>query len=715
MNILEGLNGPQREAVTTTEGPLLIIAGAGSGKTRVLTNRIAYLIKEKRVSPYNILAITFTNKAAGEMRDRVERQLNISVKNMWIATFHAACVRILRDGAERLGYKSSFVVYDTSDSIALIKSCLKNLNLDPKFYEPKSILHAISRCKDRLMSPIAFERETASDFRSKNIAMVYKEYQRRLKELNAMDFDDLIMRTVELFKEDEDFLLQYQNQFKYIMVDEYQDTNRAQYELIKILSKRYGNICVVGDDDQSIYGFRGADIRNILDFEKDFPNARVIKLEQNYRSTQNILNAANNLIAHNKGRKGKKLWTDIKGGADIALFEADDEHMEARYVVSRIMDLVNKGFSASDMAILYRTNAQSRVFEEELAQDQIPYRVVGGLRFYERKEIKDILAYLRLIQDTSDEISFLRIINEPARGIGLKTIEQITGYARMKGISLYEAAKASPNAGLSSRQVKNIASFIDTVDELIGFKDDMSISALIEQVIEKTGYAVMLKNENTPESEARMENLYEFINAAREFERDNPDLILEDFLTNIALVSDIDSLEEGQGIVMMTVHSAKGLEFPVVFLVGMEEGLFPISKALDDPYGMEEERRLCYVGITRAKERLYITYTRMRNMYGRTVVSVPSRFVKEIGIAVSSEEPAAINAYGTGRRGRSSESDSYYSVGMKVTHKMWGSGIIVQVKDMGNDKELAIVFQSVGLKKVSANIAPLKIEEGQNG
>ncbi|MDI6601684.1 MAG: DNA helicase PcrA [Thermoanaerobacteraceae bacterium] len=712
MNILEGLNGPQREAVTTTEGPLLVIAGAGSGKTRVLTYRIAYLIKEKNVSPYNILAITFTNKAASEMRERVEKQLNISVRNMWISTFHAACVRILRDGTERLGYKSGFVVYDTSDSLALIKSCMRDLNLDPKFYEPKGILHTISRAKDRLVAPGVFEKEMSSDFRGKNVARIYKEYQRRLKELNAMDFDDLIMKTVELFKNNEDFLLQYQNQFRYILVDEYQDTNRAQYELIKTLSKKHGNICVVGDDDQSIYGFRGADIRNILDFERDFPEAKVIKLEQNYRSTQNILNAANNLITHNKGRKGKKLWTDMEGGADIVLFEAEDERMEARYVVSRIVDLMNRGFSTSDMAILYRTNAQSRVFEEELAQDQISYRVVGGQRFYERKEIKDILAYLRVIQDTSDEISLLRIVNEPARGIGEKTIEQLTGYARMNGISLYEAAKAADYAGLSSRQAKNIFSFINMIDELRSFKDDMSISALIELVLKKTGYLDILKNENTPESEARIENLNEFINAAREFEKDNPDLILEDFLTNIALMSDIDSLEEGEGIVMMTVHSAKGLEFPVVFLVGMEEGLFPISRALDAPEDMEEERRLCYVGITRARERLVITYSKTRNLYGRTVVSSPSRFIKEINIAVPSKETVRTNTFTTHERDSSPSFNSAYSVGMKVTHKMWGPGIIVQVKDMGSDKELAIVFQSVGFKKVSANIAPLKIEEG---
>ncbi len=714
MDILEGLNGPQREAVTTVEGPLLIIAGAGSGKTRVLTNRIAYLIKEKNVSPYNILAITFTNKAANEMKDRVERQLGMSVRNMWISTFHAACVRILRDGAAVLGYKSNFIIYDTSDSIALIKSCLKTLNLDPKFYDPKAMLRAISRAKDKLIAPDMFEREMAADFRGRKTAEIYKEYQRRLKELNAMDFDDLIMKTVEIFKSSREFLSRYQKQFKYIMVDEYQDTNHAQYELVKILAEGHGNVCVVGDDDQSIYGFRGADIRNILDFEKDLPDAKIIKLEQNYRSTQNILDAANNLIAHNKGRKGKKLWTDIKKGQDITLFEAEDERIEARYVVSEIVDLVNSGFSLSDMAILYRTNAQSRVFEEELAQDQIAYRVVGGLRFYERKEIKDVLAYLRLIQDNSDEISFLRIINEPARGIGEKTIGLITEYARRNGMSLYEAAKDAPNAQLSSRQVKNIAVFTGAVDELMGFKDDMSISALIEHVLDRTGYSDMLKNDDTPESEARMENLDELINAAREFERDNPDLILEDFLTNIALVSDIDSLEEGQGVVMMTVHSAKGLEFPAVFLVGMEDGLFPISKALDDPAGMEEERRLCYVGITRAKARLYITYARARNTYGRIVVSVPSRFIKEIGTGITQEKPAGKSDFSAGRDRRPKAAGDY-SAGMKVLHKMWGSGMIVQVKDIGNDKELTIVFDSVGLKKLSANIAPLKIEEGENG
>ena len=714
MNILEGLNGPQREAVTTTEGPLLIIAGAGSGKTRVLTNRIAYLIREKNVSPYNILAITFTNKAANEMKDRVERQLDMPARNMWISTFHAACVRILRDGADRIGYKSSFIIYDTSDSIALIKSCLKDLNLDPKYYDPKAMLRAISRAKDKLIFPNRFEKEMSSDFRGRKTAAIYKEYQKRLRDLSAMDFDDLIMKAVDLFKNNEDFLAQYQKKFKYIMVDEYQDTNHAQYELIKILSKRHGNICVVGDDDQSIYGFRGADIRNILDFEKDLPNAKIIKLEQNYRSTQNILDAANNLIVHNKGRKGKKLWTNIKDGADIALFEADDDRMEARYVVSEIVSLVDKGFSLSDMAILYRANAQSRVMEEELAQDQISYRVVGGLRFYERKEIKDILSYLRLIQDPSDEIGFLRIVNEPTRGIGDKTIDEITRFARTKGISLYEASKDADAASLSKRQIKNVTSFTEIMDQLIGFKDDMSISSLIEQVLDKTGYSDALKNAGTPEAEARMDNLGELVNAAKEFEKDNPDLALEDFLTNIALVSDIDSLEQGQGIVMMTVHSAKGLEFPVVFLVGMEDGLFPISKALDDPAGMEEERRLCYVGITRAKSILYVTYARTRNTYGRVVVNVPSRFIKEIGIAPQHKvyDKSDLRAK---REETKPKPKGDYRVGMKVLHRMWGSGMIVQVKDMGNDRELSIVFNSVGLKKLSANIAPLKIEEGENG
>ncbi|TZE81698.1 DNA helicase PcrA [Calorimonas adulescens] len=712
MDILEGLNGPQKEAVTTTDGPLLIIAGAGSGKTRVLTHRIAYLINVKKVSPYNILAITFTNKAASEMKDRVEKLLNASVKNMWISTFHSACVRILRDGAERLGYKRSFVIYDTSDSISLIRSCLKELNLDPKYYEPKGLLHTISRAKDSLMDPDTFEKETANDFRSKNVASIYREYQRRLKQLNAMDFDDLIMKTVELFKVHEDFLLQYQNMFRYILVDEYQDTNRAQYELIKILSKRYNNICVVGDDDQSIYGFRGADIRNILDFERDFPNAKVIKLEQNYRSTQKILNAANNLIAHNKGRKGKKLWTEYEGGPDIVLYKAEDERMEARYVVSSIIDLINRGYSSSDIVILYRTNAQSRAFEEELAQYQIGYRVVGSLRFYERKEIKDIMSYLRVIQDPSDEVSLLRIINEPSRGIGEKTIEQLTEYARSNGISLYEAAKFAGDTDLSARQVKGVLSFVNIMDQLISFKDDVSISALVELVLQKTGYLEILKSENTPESESRIENLNEFIGAAKEFEKDNPDLVLEDFLANLALVSDIDSLEDGEGVVMMTVHSAKGLEFPVVFMVGMEDGLFPISRALDNDEDMEEERRLCYVAVTRAKERLIMTYARTRNLYGRTMVCIPSRFIKEIDIPDFAKEPFKKRSMSVEEPGKVASSKEKYAVGMKVMHKMWGSGIIVQVKDMGSDKELAIVFQSVGLKRLSANIAPLKVEEG---
>ncbi|MDK2805294.1 MAG: ATP-dependent helicase UvrD/PcrA [Thermoanaerobacterium sp.] len=713
MNILDKLNDRQKEAVVTTEGPLLILAGAGSGKTRVLTHRIAYLIKEKRVSPANILAITFTNKAAQEMKDRVESLLGY-VGDIWVSTFHSACVRILRRDIEKIGYDKNFVIYDTQDQKSLVSDCIKELDLNEKQYTPKSMLSAISKAKDKMISPDEYLLEFGNDYRNKKVADVYKLYQKKLKKDNALDFDDIIIKTIELFKKDEGILRYYQDKFRYIMVDEYQDTNRPQYEFVNLLAKRYRNLCVVGDDDQSIYGWRGADIKNILDFEKDYPEAKVIKLEQNYRSTQIILDAANNVIDNNIKRKKKQLWTDNKDGEKIVVCEVQNEREEANFIVDRIKNLVGNGRRYSDFAILYRTNAQSRIFEEACMMNDIPYKLVGALRFYDRKEIKDIIAYLRILVNPYDDVSLKRIINVPKRGIGESTVSALEQYAREHDTSMYFAI---PNVELKGRARKVLDNFKNFIDDLINQLDFMNIIEVIDYILEKTGYMDELKADDTKESESRIENINEFIRAAREFMETSEDKSLESFLSGITLVSDIDTAGDiGESVVLMTLHSAKGLEFPVVFMAGMEEGIFPSSMSFIDEHELEEERRLCYVGITRAKERLFMTYARTRNLYGKPQYNTASRFINEIPQdliveydkgAIKRNDYESVSSY-INTFARKANDKANYNPGDKVEHKLWGIGTVVNVEGIGEDRELTVAFPNVGIKRLSLKYAPIR-------
>ncbi|MBP2071148.1 DNA helicase PcrA [Thermoanaerobacterium butyriciformans] len=713
MNILDKLNDRQKEAVVTTEGPLLILAGAGSGKTRVLTHRIAYLIKEKRVSPANILAITFTNKAAQEMKDRVESLLGY-VGDIWVSTFHSACVRILRRDIEKIGYDKNFVIYDTQDQKSLVSDCIKELDLNEKQYTPKSMLSAISKAKDKMISPDEYLLEFGNDYRNKKVADVYKLYQKKLKKDNALDFDDIIIKTIELFKKDEGILRYYQDKFRYIMVDEYQDTNRPQYEFVNLLAKRYRNLCVVGDDDQSIYGWRGADIKNILDFEKDYPEAKVIKLEQNYRSTQIILDAANNVIDNNIKRKKKQLWTDNKDGEKIIVCEVQNEREEANFIIDRIKDLIANGRKYSDFAILYRTNAQSRIFEEACMMNDIPYKLVGALRFYDRKEIKDIIAYLRILVNPYDDVSLKRIINVPKRGIGESTVSALEQYAREHDTSMYFAI---PNVELKGRARKVLDNFKNFIDDLINQLDFMNIIEVIDYILEKTGYMDELKADDTKESESRIENINEFIRAAREFIETSEDKSLESFLSGITLVSDIDTAGDiGESVVLMTLHSAKGLEFPVVFMAGMEEGIFPSSMSFIDEHELEEERRLCYVGITRAKERLFMTYARTRNLYGKPQYNTASRFINEIPQdliveydkgAIKRNDYESVSSY-INTFARKANDKANYNPGDKVEHKLWGIGTVVNVEGVGEDRELTVAFPNVGIKRLSLKYAPIR-------
>jgi DNA helicase-2/ATP-dependent DNA helicase PcrA len=701
--ILANLNEQQKEAVTTTEGPLLILAGAGSGKTRVLTHRIAYLIKEKKVSPSNILAITFTNKAAEEMKTRVENLLGY-VGDLWVSTFHSACVRILRRDIDKLGYDRNFVIFDTTDQKALVQECLKELDLSEKQYPIKMVLSAISSAKDKMVYPDDYIDFFGDTYRNRKIKEIYKLYQHKLKKINALDFDDIIIKTIELFKENPEILEFYQRKFRYIMVDEYQDTNTPQYYFVNLLAQRHRNLCVVGDDDQSIYGWRGADVRNILNFEKDYPEAKVIKLEQNYRSTKIILEAANHVIDNNVYRKKKSLWTQNKEGEKIVLCELENEKEEAEFVIQEIIKLKEReNRSFKDFAILYRTNAQSRPFEEALMKVKVPYKVVGALRFYDRKEIKDILAYLRLIVNPYDDISFKRIVNVPRRGIGPATIEALEKVAREKDTSLFFAIEDLKNA----RNKGSLLQFKQFILDLIDKKDAMSVSDLIKYVLEQTGYIEELKREESEEAEGRIENLNEFLNAAYEFEESSEDKSLEAFLAGITLVSDIDMAGDiGESVVLMTLHSAKGLEFPVVFMVGMEEGLFPSYSSFEDDHELEEERRLCYVGITRSKERLYLTYARQRNLYGRSQYNSYSRFISEIPerLIVRYNIPTSKK---TGFVSVHTFSDVYersFSLGDKVEHKIWGIGTVVKVEG----EEITVAFPNVGIKKLDLRFAPIK-------
>jgi DNA helicase II / ATP-dependent DNA helicase PcrA len=722
--LLANLNEQQQAAVKTTEGPLLIMAGAGSGKTRVLTHRIAYLMAEKRVAPWNILAITFTNKAAREMKERVQGLLGGAAEEIWISTFHSMCVRILRRDIDRIGIDRNFSILDTTDQLSVLKNILKEKNIDPKKFDPRAILGTISNAKNELLTPEKFAKKVSSYY-EKIVSDVYEEYQKRLLRNHALDFDDLIMTTIQLFERVPEVLEHYQYKFQYIHIDEYQDTNRAQYVLVKMLASRFKNICVVGDADQSIYRWRGADIQNILSFEKDYPNAKVILLEQNYRSTKRILQAANEVIEHNVNRKPKKLWTENPEGQKIVYYEAMNESDEAQFVAGKIKEYVDSGKRRySDFAILYRTNAQSRVMEEVLLKSNIPYQIVGGLKFYDRKEIKDVLAYLRVIANPNDDISLLRIINVPKRGIGVSSIDKIVSYASENGLSVFEALGELEHIGLSARTAASLIEFRRQLEQWAQLQEYVSVTELVEEVLDKSGYREMLKAEKTLEAQSRLENIDEFLSVTKHFENVSEDKSLIAFLTDLALISDIDQLNEMNGedqdaVVLMTLHSAKGLEFPVVFLIGMEEGIFPHSRSLDDEDEMEEERRLAYVGITRAEEELFLTSAQMRTLFGYTNINPVSRFIREIPEELvervnkrTSWTSAAAGKQTTVRKIAIASSTGGeaipWKVGDKVEHKKWGIGTVVSVRGEGDDKELDIAFPSpIGIKRLLAKFAPI--------
>lgn len=726
---LEQFNGKQRAAILTTDGPILILAGAGSGKTTVVVNKIAYILEQALARPYQLLAITFTNKAANEMKERIEGLIGAdAAEGMWIHTFHSACMRILRRNIECLGYKSDFIIYDSADQKTLIKRCLKELNMDEKFFPPRSVLSVISSAKDDLMEPDTFAEAYESDFRKAKIGEVYKLYQRRLFEANALDFDDIIMQTVKLLSQEPEVLSYYQNRFRYIFVDEYQDTNNSQYMLTSMLAAVHQNICVVGDDDQSIYKFRGANINNILDFEKEFPNTKVIKLEQNYRSTQNILNAANSVISNNMGRKGKTLWTDNGDGDKIDLYEAENEYGEAEYIAKQIDDAVNiNGFRFSDCAILYRTNAQSRVIETTLSGWHIPYRVLAGLRFYDRKEVKDTLAYLRLVFNPDDNISLIRIVNEPSRKIGTASLEKVASAANERGVSMFEAMKQSVQIEELSKIAGKLTAFTDLIETMRGKMEEKSPSQLIEYILEKSGYLSMLRMEDSVENQTRIENIQEFINSAIEYEKEGEEPTLAEFLERTALVSDIDNYDaSSDSVVLMTLHSAKGLEFPYVFLCGLEEGLFPSNRSMEDESEIEEERRLCYVGITRAKKKLLLTYANRRTIYGGSQYTRPSRFLNEIpadyiNSVVKRQEEHSSTSVGASSKSmfadifnkkafdvRSKPVNLDYSPGDVVTHRKFGKGMVLSVTPEGNDIRIEIAFDDVGTKSLMGTFAKLK-------
>ena len=630
-DILKGLNDKQYEAVINTEGPCLVIAGAGSGKTKVLTHKIAYLIGEKGAKPWDILAITFTNKAANEMKERIANLVGDDAKDIWMGTFHSICVRILRRFIDRIGFDSSFIIFDTSDQRTLVKNCMKDLAIDDKLFNDRSVLSEISNAKNEMLEPEQYTVRVNSDFRKEKIATVYELYQKRLKENNAIDFDDIINYTIKILMENPDVLEYYANKFKYVLVDEYQDTNKAQFTLVTLLASKNGNITVVGDNDQGIYSFRGADISNILNFERDFPGTKIIKLEQNYRCTGNILKAANSVIKNNEVKYKKELWTENEEGNLPNVYQAENEYDEATYIVTQIEHLKREEYyKYSDFSILYRMNTQSRAIEDILRRENVPYKIVGGLKFYERKEIKDIIAYLRLIQNSADNLSLKRIINEPKRGIGKTSLDKVEALAEQNETSMYEVIKHADQYGLN-RVYLNSREFINVIEELKDKKDKLVISELIKTTLKKTGYTKALEEENTIEAENRIENLEEFLTVAIEFEEEYAENSLSQFLEGITLSSDIDNVEEDEdSVTLMTLHSAKGLEFPVVFLVGMEEGIFPGYKSISEPKELEEERRLCYVGITRAKEHLYLTCSKQRTIFGSTSYNPVSRFLKEI-------------------------------------------------------------------------------------
>lgn len=768
------LNPPQRQAVETTEGPLLIMAGAGSGKTRVLTHRIAWLIANRKAPPWAILAITFTNKAAREMQDRVSKLVGPEGRDIWVSTFHSMCVRILRKDIDRIGFTSNFSILDSTDQLSVIRNCMKDLNIDTKKFEPKAVQAVISTNKNELITPAQYEQKIGDYFEGL-VAKVYTKYQQRLRSNNSLDFDDLIMKTIQLFKEVPEVLDFYQKKFKYIHVDEYQDTNRAQYMLCRMLADSHHRICVVGDSDQSIYRWRGADISNILNFEEDYPEAKTILLEQNYRSTSNILNAANGVIALNTGRKPKKLWTDSDEGPKIKVFRGDSEHDEGYFVTGEISKNAKEGQAYQNHAILYRTNAQSRVIEEILIKSDIPYQIVGGIKFYDRKEIKDLLAYLRLLSNPDDDISLTRIINVPKRGLGDTTVGKLAVAAAERGVSIFRVLQTVDDLGFAGRTRNTLVEFYDMIEALHRMVEFLSVTELTEKILELSQYRLELQNENTLESRSRLENIDEFLSVTMEFEKNNEDKSLVSFLTDLALIADIDSVndeeERDDAVVLMTMHSAKGLEFPTVFIIGMEEGVFPHSRAFQDNDELEEERRLAYVGITRAEKQLFLSCARSRTLFGRTTANPPSRFLEEIPEELKEDTGSAsdrfrrggaevggayggrgfsggsrgnfgsskgsagnapagggsagfggstASAAGAGRvtvttgsgaqraTGGAAASPGDYKAGDKVSHGKWGIGTIVSVKGSGNDTELQIAFPApVGVKRLLAGFAPI--------
>lgn len=764
-NLIEGLNDKQKEAVLATEGPCLVIAGAGSGKTKVLTHKIAYLLSEKNVKPWNILSITFTNKAANEMKQRVEKLVGEASQEMWLGTFHSICVRILRRFIDRIGFDTTFLIFDSTDQRTLVKECIKSIGLDDKLFTDRSVLSEISNGKNDMLEPKAYQVKYNGDFRKEKIGEVYELYQKKLKENNALDFDDIINYTIKILTENPDVLEYYTEKFKYVLVDEYQDTNKAQFMLVSILASKYGNITVVGDNDQGIYSFRGADITNILNFEKDFPGSKIVKLEQNYRCTGNILKAANAVIKNNENKYDKKLWTENEEGKLPCIYKAEDEYDEASYIVKQINMLkMEEYLKLSDFVILYRMNSQSRAIEDIFRRENIPYKIIGGLKFYERKEIKDIIAYLRLIFNTSDNLSLKRIINEPKRGIGKTSLDNIQDISDKTGKSMYEIIKYAEQYELN-RVKANSIQFVEVIEELRKQVNQIPISELIKLTLNKTGYVKALENENTIEAESRIQNLEEFLTVAIEFEEQMAENTLAEFLESISLTSDIDNMEESEDTVtLMTLHSAKGLEFPVVFLVGMEEGRFPGYKSIGEIKELEEERRLFYVGITRAMQYLYLTCAKRRTIFGSTSYNQMSRFLKEIPKdlldgyeEIDNEDNNSFKdsnygwEYGTNYAGkvktykfdnvekipevkekvgafqfRTAESFlnslnkkasdrqvdiTKYKEGQRIYHKKFGEGTINKIEQEGEDYKLDIQFDKVGHKRLMAKFAELEIIE----
>ncbi len=734
-DLLSGLNKEQQQAVKHTDGPLLIMAGAGSGKTRVLTHRIAYLLREKEVSPKSVLAITFTNKAAREMKDRVHKLVGMGSGQIWVSTFHSMCVRILRRDIDRIGYSKNFTILDSSDQLSVIKQTLKDLNIDPKKFEPRAMLGAISTAKNELITPEEYSRNVG-DFFERQVSQVYDKYQKTLQKNQSLDFDDLIMQTIHLFKRIPEVLEYYQRRFQYIHVDEYQDTNHAQYYLVQQLANRFQNLCVVGDSDQSIYGWRGADIANILSFEKDYPSARTVFLEQNYRSTKSILSAANKVIEHNSGRKPKNLWTENAEGKNIHYFQGGTEQEEALFITDKIQELIREeGFSANDIAILYRTNAQSRAVEDTFMKSNIAYQMVGGTKFYDRKEIKDMVAYLRLITNPDDDLSFERVVNAPKRGIGKTSVERLRAYSAQHDISFYQAVKEVDFTGVPKKAANALAEFGNLIKTLTQQQEFLTATDMVEAILQRTGYEQVLKNERTIESQSRIENLEEFKTVTQDFEKVSEDKTLVAFLTDLALIADLDRVDDDEDsenkekITMMTLHAAKGLEFPVVFLIGLEENVFPHSRSMFDNEEMEEERRLAYVGITRAEQQLYLTHAKMRTLYGRTNMNPISRFINEIpeelvdgieqarstmygSISKSPDKPSPVKKRRAEKMQSTTGAESEsWGPGDKAKHNKWGVGTVVKVRGEGEAMEMDIAFPApTGIKRVLAKFAPITKE-----